>query len=341
MNRRMATVALLVSAIPLANAAEVTVQNDSLTNFGSAVIVQGFSPGEKAASWLTSPCNGDLRAVQIFWRSPTGTSGNTIHGRIEIFRSGTFPVPGAVAQSINGPVLTDNVLNEYRHLDENMTVPLIVPVSANETFVVALTFDIPVTAADPSVVRDVDGNQSGRNALLAEVASNTFVWFNSADLGVNGDWVIRAVVDCAAGPQLADVGVSMSTTPSQYTAGQSLAYTIVIGNAGPVASSSNTIVDIFPAAYLSPTWTCNATAGATCTSAGSGNITQNVGLPVGSNVTFVVNGTVAPGTTGTLVNSATAVIGGSVSDPNSGNNTATLNTTSAGGDLVYANGFEE
>jgi len=47
------------------SAAEQTVKNDSLTNLSSAVIVQGFSSGEKAACWLTSPCNGDLRAVQI------------------------------------------------------------------------------------------------------------------------------------------------------------------------------------------------------------------------------------------------------------------------------------
>ena len=105
MNTRIAT-ALLTASIGFgAQAAEVTVKNDSLTNFGSAVIITGFAAGEKAASWLTSPCNGNLRAVQVFWRSQTGGSPVVIHLAIEISRSGTFPIPGALAQAINGPVL--------------------------------------------------------------------------------------------------------------------------------------------------------------------------------------------------------------------------------------------
>ncbi len=237
-------------------------------------------------------------------------------------------------------MLTDGVLNEYRHLDENMAVPVLVPVSTNETFVVALEFDMTVTATDPSVVRDVDGNQAGRNAIFARLAPGSYTWFNSASLGVNGDWVIRAVVDCATGAS-ADVGVTSSTTPAQYTAGQPLAYTIIVANAGPAASPTNTLVDIFPAAYLTPVWTCTPTAGASCAApTGNGNITQNVGLPVGSSVTFAVNGTVAAGTTGTLTNSATAVVGGGVSDPNANNNTATTNTAAASGENVFANGFE-
>lgn len=323
-----------------AAAAEQTVKNDSLSNFSSAVIVQGFSAGEKAASWLTSPCNGDLRAVQIYWRSPTGTAPQTIHGAIEISRSGTFPIPGALAESIVGPVLSDSALNEYRFLDKNMTIPLIVPVTANETVVVALAFDVPVTAADPSVVRDTDGNQSGRNGLYAEFPAGTFSWFNSAALGVTGDWVIRAVIDCSIVPQLAEVGVAALATPSQYTAGQPLTYTIVVDNAGPAASPSNTIVDIFPAAFSAPSWTCSASGGASCPASGNGNITQIVALPVGANVSFTVTGTVAPGTTGILVNSVTAVVGGSVTDPNGANNTATTNTSPASSENLFRDGFE-
>ncbi len=329
-----------IACVAPAHAVEVTVQNDSLTNFSSAVVVAGFVAGEKAASWLTSPCNGNLRAVQVFWRSEAAGTGESFHARIEISRAGTFPSPGVLAQEIGGPVLTDGVLNEFRHLDENMSVPLNVPVSASETFVVALEFAMAVSAGDASVVRDVDGNQSGRNALYAQLAPNTFAWFNSSAFGVNGDWVIRAVIDCPAGPQLADVRVSALATPAQYTAGQPLNYTIVIDNLGPLASPVNTVVDIFPAAYLSPVWTCTAAGGASCTAAGSDNITQGVGLPMGGSVTYSVNGTVAAGTTGALVNSATAVVGGSVTDPDSSNNTATTSTPAAGGELIFANGFE-
>ncbi|HRQ63588.1 MAG TPA: DUF11 domain-containing protein [Xanthomonadaceae bacterium] len=323
------------------HAAEVVVRNDSLDDFGTAVIVWGFVAGEKAASWLTSPCNGNIRAVQIFWRSPTGTTGQTIHRTIEIFRSGTFPNPGSLAEVIGGPVLTDGVINEWRFLDDQQAIPLIVPVTANETFVVAFTFDFqPTPNSDPSVVRDTDGIQPGRNAIYATIGG-PFFWFDAAALGVTGDWVIRAVVDCEAGAFEADVGVGLSATPPTYTAGAALTYTLVIDNAGPSASPSTTVVDIFPAAYTGVSWTCSGSGGATCAAAGNGNITENVSLPAGGEVVFDISGTVAPGTTGTLSNTATAVVGGGVTDPFPGNNTVTLNIVEATvDDDIFADGFE-
>ena len=62
--------ALLVSAV---QAAEVTVQNDSLTGGDPGIVQLGFDPPESAASWQTSPCDGAIVAVQVFWRSETGT----------------------------------------------------------------------------------------------------------------------------------------------------------------------------------------------------------------------------------------------------------------------------
>jgi uncharacterized repeat protein (TIGR01451 family) len=340
MHRARTLVLLSAACSAGAHAVEVVVKNDSLTDFGNAVIVQGFNPSERAGAWLTSPCTGNLRAVQVFWRSPSGGTGQTIHNGIEIYRAATFPEPGMLAEQIIGPVLTDGVLNEFRYLDDNMAIPLIVPVTANETVVVALNFTSVVTAASASVVRDTDGNQSGRNTIYAELTPGNFVWLNSSSLGVLGDWVIRAVVDCAAVPTQADLGVSIQTSPAQYTAGQSLGYTIVIGNAGPAASASNSIVDIFPAAYQNPSWTCSASAGASCPASGLGNIAHNVGLPVAGQVTFTVTGTVAPGTTGTLSNNVTAVVGGGLSDPVPANNTATANTQPANTEIVFVDGFE-
>ena len=80
-----------------ANAEEVTVRNDSLTDFSTAVVVTGFIAGGGAGSWLTSPCTGAVRAVQVFWRSQSGTTGQIIHNRIDILRGGVFPVPGVPA----------------------------------------------------------------------------------------------------------------------------------------------------------------------------------------------------------------------------------------------------
>lgn len=174
-------------------ASEVTVQNDSLIPPGIGAIQAGFDPGESAAAWLTSPCTGNIVAVQVFWRSTTGGTGQSLEESIIIYSAGTFPVPGAVLAELEGPVMTDGVINEFRFLDDQMAVPLIVPVNSGQVFVVSFTFlNDPNPASGPSVVTDT-GCQAGKNGLFASPPN---VWFNSCSLGVSGDWVIRAVVDC-------------------------------------------------------------------------------------------------------------------------------------------------
>jgi uncharacterized repeat protein (TIGR01451 family) len=321
-----------------AGGVEVTVKNDSLVNNASGSIVGDFAIGEAAAAWLTSPCNGNIRAVQVFWTSTSVGTPVSIEDSITIFRNGTFPIPGAVAQTVNGPVMNDGVLNEFRFLDENNTVPLIVAVSTNETFVVSFKFGNPTSIASgtPSVIRDTDGNQTGRNGLLAKVGA-TFTWFNSSTLGVGGDWVIRAVVDCPTVVTNADVGVTMSSQPTLYLPGAALNYTISVSNSGPAAAVNTSIVDIFPSGYTASSWNCVASGGASCTSGGSGNITQNVSLPASGQVVYTVTGNVSAGTTGTLSNSATAVVGSPATDPVGSNNTITLQTVP---DRIFADGFQ-
>jgi uncharacterized repeat protein (TIGR01451 family) len=338
--RRRSAFALALLAGPLsAPAAEVTVKNDSLTDFSTAVIVTGFIGGGGAGSWLTSPCDGALRAVQVFWRSSTGTTGTVIHQAIQIRRAGTFPTPGALAETIGGPVLNDGVLNEWRFIDQNNVIPLNVPVASGETFVVAIVFDnAPPAGVGPSVVRDTDGIQPNRNAIYTNFGTG-FAWFSAGTLGVTGDWVIRGVIDCPVSTPEADVAVGLASTPAFYEAGQPLTYTVVVSNAGPSAAPGTTVVDILPAAYTGASWTCAGSAGGTCPVAGTGNVTVPVDLPAGAQVVFAIDGTVAPGTTGVLVNSATAVVAAGIADPLAQNNVATVQTAPAS-DLIFAHGFE-
>ena len=326
-----------------ASANEVTVQNDSLGDGGAGTIEAGFVANEKAAAWLTSPCGGNIVAVDVFWRSFFGTAPLTIEDSVDIYRSGTFPVPGDLAQEIGGPALTDGVLNEYRYLDENNTIPLIVPVSQDETFVVALTFaDAPDPTLGPSVVIDEDGATPNANAIYASLGGGAYQWFANTSLGVNGDWVIRAVVDCQSVPAEADVAVTMSADPPQYTAGAPLTYTITVSNAGPAASSGTTVVDAFPADYDGVAWTCAPSSGASCPASGAGTIASSVSLPAGGAVVFTVAGTVAAGTTGTLSNTATAVVGAPQTDPATTNNSVTLDVDPlpADDDTIFADGFD-
>jgi uncharacterized repeat protein (TIGR01451 family) len=329
---------LAIATATAVDAAEVTIRNDSLVNNSSAVIQAGFAAGEKGASWLTSTCDGNIVAVQVLWLSVTGGTGETLGGSIEIYRTGTYPTPGALAQQINAPLLTDGAINEYRYLDDNSTVPLIVPVAANETFVLAYGFDVAPSVTGPSLVVDIDGILPGRNAIYADLGPSN-LWLASEFFGVAGDWVLRAVVDCATGGSTADVATAISTSPDLYTPGGPISHVLSINNAGPGNAPGVVVVDAFPGAYTGVTWSCAASGGASCTSGGSGNISQVVSLPAGSQVSYTVNATIAPGTTGILSNSVTAVVNPPTVDPDGANNSASVQIAPES-DRVFADGFE-
>jgi uncharacterized repeat protein (TIGR01451 family) len=131
----------------------------------------------------------------------------------------------------------------------------------------------------------------------------------------------------------------ITTTPGLYTPGAPINHTITISNAGPDAAPSVVVVDAFPSAYNAVTWSCAAVGGATCTSGGSGNISQIVNLPSAAQVTYSVSATVAPGTTGILSNSVTVIVNAPTTDPEPGNNQASANTAPES-DRIFADAFE-
>jgi hypothetical protein len=183
-----------VFASPAAEAAEMTVQNDSVTNFAQVAIQVGFADQERAAAWLTSPCDGDIVAVQVLWLSGGGGQPDTLGESITVSASGAFPVPGTALAVLSGPLMVDGFFNEFRHLDEAGTIPLQVPVLMGQTFVVDFRFFDAPPLQGPSVVTDINGCQAGKNGIFAIPPST---WFSACALGVSGDFAIRAVVDCA------------------------------------------------------------------------------------------------------------------------------------------------
>lgn len=182
----------------LAQGDEITVQNDSLGNGGTAAICPCFVASEEAAVWLTSPCDGNIVAIQIFWRSLLGGAQPSLEDSIIVYNGGNFPNPGTVKDSFLGPALQDGGLNEFRYEDENQTIPISIPVSAGEEFVVSLRFFNTNNNNQllPSIASDSQGCQPGKNAVKV----NGAVWLNACALGVSGDWIIRAVIDCGGEP---------------------------------------------------------------------------------------------------------------------------------------------
>ncbi|MEE9293661.1 MAG: hypothetical protein V3W34_01680 [Phycisphaerae bacterium] len=180
-------------AVPIAWAQEVVVQNDSVTDFGDVGIVGGFVTGEEGGAWLTSPCNGAIIEVQILWLAALPGVPH-LGNNIWIREAGAFPVPGAVMQQLEGPVLQAGGLNLFRTVDE-FGAELNVPVLENQTFSLTLEFGEATDPITGSVVRDIDGCQSGKNVLFATPGG----WLDFC-LVLAGDLVFRAVIDCTVPP---------------------------------------------------------------------------------------------------------------------------------------------
>jgi hypothetical protein len=188
-----AVAATALLAVGTARAEEIVVQNDSVQSGDPVYIQLGFIAGESAAAWLTSPCDGNIVAVQILWLASFPTGEQSVEDSITIYSEGSFPFPGLELALLEGPVMTEGYLNEFRYLDEQQTIPINIPIQAGETFIVSFKFfNNPAQPYGPSVVTDIDGCQNGKNAIFAIPGG----WLNPCPLGVSGDFVIRAVVDC-------------------------------------------------------------------------------------------------------------------------------------------------
>jgi uncharacterized repeat protein (TIGR01451 family) len=123
----------------------------------------------------------------------------------------------------------------------------------------------------------------------------------------------------------ADVSVTKTDGVTSVNAGAQTTYTIVVANAGPSAAPSTGFADTFPAACSTVSWTSSTSTGVTGSAgAGAGNISETLSLPASSSITYTAVCTVDPATPagiGALANTATATP--SVSDANSGNDSAT------------------
>jgi uncharacterized repeat protein (TIGR01451 family) len=119
----------------------------------------------------------------------------------------------------------------------------------------------------------------------------------------------------------ADLAIVKSATPNPVFAGSALTYTLSASNLGPSNATGVTITDALPAGV---SYTSATSSEGTVSQAG-GTVTVNVGpLASGAAATATVLVMVAPGTYGTITN--TAVISGNEPDPNLANNTSAVTT---------------
>ncbi len=119
--------------------------------------------------------------------------------------------------------------------------------------------------------------------------------------------------------------------PSSFNAGSAISYTIRISNAGPSAANGTTFNDIVPNAITGVSANCtSASTGAVCPTninVVGNNVSGSIpNLPSGGSVIITINGTVSPGATGTITNTATIGLPPGVSDPDISNNSSTVTT---------------
>jgi uncharacterized repeat protein (TIGR01451 family) len=122
----------------------------------------------------------------------------------------------------------------------------------------------------------------------------------------------------------ADLKITKTDGKTAAVAGTQNTYTIVVTNVGPSNVSGAIVKDTFPSTFTGVTYTATQTGGASGFAAsGSGNINNTVAMPAGSTITYKATGTISASATGSISNKATVTSPSGVTDPNTGNNSAT------------------
>ncbi|KAA9353426.1 DUF11 domain-containing protein [Larkinella humicola] len=133
----------------------------------------------------------------------------------------------------------------------------------------------------------------------------------------------------------ADLSITKTDGVSNLAPGTPTTYTITVSNAGPLAVTGATVTDNFPVSIPSVAWTATFAGGASGTGSGTGNISQQVNLPVGGSVTYVAVCETSSTSTGSLSNTTSVSTPGGITDPNPENNSATdVNSLTPSADLA-------
>jgi len=175
-------VSVLVAMLTMARAAAAQeLANDGFVDGGNASFQGGFVAGEQAASRFVLPAAGTYRIIGVkFLFGPSATN-ETITIHIYNDTAGT-DAPGAEIFNMDYAVTGSATAFQMADLSADN-------VATSGTFRVGIQL---MNAGDPSVARDTDGTiAQDKNFIFA---SGGVGWVRSSTLGVQGDWIIRAIV---------------------------------------------------------------------------------------------------------------------------------------------------
>ena len=185
MTSRLCLVAAAVLSIASSAHADVELKNDGFVSGGQANFQTGFVGGEAGAVRFVSATAGrQLLKLQLLFGGATtmqtltlkvfDDSASTVEPGTELF-SGDFELTGS-----------DSAMQELDVTSGNIIVPA--------QFRVAIVFQHNGT---PTIATDGDATVSANNNFILAAGMG---WRRSADLGLTGDWVIRAFVTDGVGP---------------------------------------------------------------------------------------------------------------------------------------------
>lgn len=212
----------------------------------------------------------------------------------------------------------DHMFVDFRRADDSNPVRLYEWLGATMNNTVGSTPSVTIAESSgwSTITRQVDSLAGFSSELLFHLDSDTTVQL--AGLAVDD----VSVTACRAASS--DLSITKDDGVVSAIPGGTVTYVIVATNNGIDAANPVSVVDTFPAACTSVSYTSVAAGGATGNTAGpaAGNINDvALNMPSGSSVTYTATCTIASSATGSLVNTAT--ISSSNPDPNTNNNTAT------------------
>ncbi|MDX1746867.1 MAG: hypothetical protein R3324_13090, partial [Halobacteriales archaeon] len=184
-----------------------------------------------------------------------------------------------------------------------------------------------------SLVRDGEAGVAGLAGPRAVTTAGDGTHVYGA--GTLGDSIV-----VFAGPDPLSFVESESDGGGTLAPGDPVTYTIEVSNHGPSRVVDAEVSDSFPVQLEDVSWTCTVVdpdpgnppepSEALCSNSGSGDLADLVTLPPGLLLRYEATGTVKPGASGALVNTATVTVPPGVIDRDPGNNSATDDDTTLG-----------
>ena len=131
-----------------------------------------------------------------------------------------------------------------------------------------------------------------------------------------------------------NLNITKSDGVASAVPGTTTTYTIGVSNSGPNDVAGLGVNDTPPAGMTFTSWTCTATAGSVCPASGSGPIAASVTVLNGGSITFTAIAAIASGATGSITNTASLTIPGSVIDTNPVTSASDTDTLTPQADLA-------